>query len=76
MYSDIINKERNTERATGFMEKIMSCILVEVHIRENSKGQRYYILQVFLFLMEEGRIRGTVEPNDKSTYYYKFLDLE
>lgn len=42
-----------------------------------AKGQRYYIsLKVFLFLIEERRIRRAVEFNNQSIHYYKFLDLE
>lgn len=48
------------ERRTGFMKKTMSCVLVEVHIKENSKqrdrGMVFSSLEVFLFPMEKGRI--------------------
>lgn len=80
VYSDIINKERKVERGTGFMKKTMSCVLVEVHTKENSKqrdrGMVFSSLEVFLFPIEEGRIWRAVKPNNKSIYYYKRLDLE
>lgn len=37
VYSDIINMHRNIGLRLGFIEKTVRCILVEVHIRENSE---------------------------------------
>ena len=58
MYSDI-NKDRNMGRREGFMEKVIRCILIEVHVGENSKQRGKDIMfsspEVFLFFMEGGR---------------------
>lgn len=83
MYSDIINKDRNMGRGKDFMKKMMSCVLVGVTVRENSKQKDkgiivFSFLEGFLFPMEEGRLSflRAVEPNNKSIHYYKYLDLE
>lgn len=58
VYSDI-NKDRNMGRRGGFMEEVIRCILVEVHVGENSKQKDKDIIfsspEVFLFFMEGGR---------------------
>lgn len=76
--SDILNKDRIMGRGTGFTEKIMSCVLVEVRIRENSnsKGTKVLYSSWSVPISYGRRQKKGSEPNKKSIHNYKFLDLQ